>query len=341
MNKITYLFGAGASCNVLPIVKEIPERINGLVQVLRSRNLMLDDKSTFNANGDQSQDSKRVSQLKLIDDLNWLLNESGNHSSVDTFAKKLTIRKKFDELERLKRVLSVFFIFEQARRPPDKRYDTFYASIISRSGKLPENIRIVSWNYDHQFELSYSEYSGEKKILRNQDLLNVIQKNGINNYYDQSFRIYKLNGTTDVIDNEAFRQYSYFDEIILPVNKEFVEKIVKQFALFINSKSLKSTISFAWEPEENLNEGTGFMDTLISDVKDCVALAVIGYSFPFFNREIDRKIIGSMNQLRRVYFQAPDAEVLKERFSAIRDDNKNLEFVLIKDVGQFILPNEL
>ena len=115
MNKITYLFGAGASCNALPIVKEIPERIKSLIQILRSRNLMLDDKSTFDGHGFQSQDSQRVFQLKLIDDLNWLLSESGSHSSVDTFAKKLTIRKKFDELEKLKRVLSVFFIFEQAQ----------------------------------------------------------------------------------------------------------------------------------------------------------------------------------------------------------------------------------
>ncbi len=341
MNKITYLFGAGASCNALPIVKEIPEGIKSLMRVLKSRDLMLDDKSTFGGQGFQSQDSKRVFQLKLIDELNWLLNESGSHSSVDTLAKKLTIRKKFDELERLKRVLSVFFIFEQAQKPPDRRYDTFYASIISRSGKLPEKIRIVSWNYDHQFELSYSDYSGEIKILKNQDLLNVIQKKGINNYYDQSFRIYKLNGTTDVIDNEAFRQYSYIDEIKFSINKEFVEKIVKQFAIIINSKNLKSTISFAWEPEESADGGKGFIDTLVNDVKDSIALVVIGYSFPFFNREIDRKIINGMTQLRKVYFQSPEADSLIDRFKAIRSDMNNNDLIRVGDVKQFLLPNEL
>jgi len=70
-------------------------------------------------------------------------------------------------------------------------------------------------------------------------------------------------------------------------------------------------------------------------------LIVIGYSFPFFNREIDRKIIGNMEELEKVYFQAPDAETIKERFQAIRDDIDEKLLVTKKDIGQFLIPNEL
>jgi len=87
MNKITYLFGAGASRNALPICEEIPDRINNLINVLNSTDLLLDDKSPFEGVGGSSEKSKRGYQLQLIDDLNWLLNESKKHSSVDTLAK--------------------------------------------------------------------------------------------------------------------------------------------------------------------------------------------------------------------------------------------------------------
>jgi len=70
-------------------------------------------------------------------------------------------------------------------------------------------------------------------------------------------------------------------------------------------------------------------------------LIVIGYSFPYFNREIDREIIANMNNLKKVYFQSLDAENLKERFLSIRDDLKDNQLLVRKDCGQFLLPNEL
>lgn len=333
------MFGAGASKNALPIVKEIPERIKNLIEVLNSTVLFLDENAKFDVGN--SSKSKREYQLQLIDDLNWLLTESGRHSSVDTFAKKLTIRRRFNELEKLKRVLSIFFIFEQAQKPPDDRYDTFYASIINSSGRLPENIRIISWNYDYQFELAYSEYSGLTNIGKNQERLNVKQKTGVLIGHNQGFGIYKLNGTTEVFASQQYRQFAYVDEISVKIDMEFVETIIRNFAAIINSKNLKSTISFAWEPEEFPGVGKSFIDSVIDDLKDSIALVVIGYSFPFFNREIDRKILGSMTQLRKVYFQSPEADSLKQRFKAIRFDVRSDDLVGMTDVKQFLLPDEL
>lgn len=341
MNKITFLFGAGASCNALPIVKEIPERLKALIDILNSTTLMLDDNKTFEGLGSVSPKSKRAYQLELIEDLKWLLNESQRHSSVDTLAKKLTIRRQFDKLERLKNVLSVFFIFEQAQKPPDERYDTFYASIIDSSGTLPENIRIISWNYDYQFELGYSEYSGKKDIAENQTRLNVKQNLGVQFNLNQGFCIYKLNGSTEVFAPQRYRQFSYTDEIVTTIDKNFVEVIVRNFAGVINSKDVKSTLSFAWESINDFNSGSKFINSIVEDIKESIALVVIGYSFPFFNREIDRKIIGGMTHLRKVYFQSPEADLLIDRFKAIRGDMSNGDLIRVSDVKQFLLPNEL
>ncbi len=47
MNKITYLFGAGASKHALPIVNEIPDRILKLIALLETDELKLDKEVTF------------------------------------------------------------------------------------------------------------------------------------------------------------------------------------------------------------------------------------------------------------------------------------------------------
>ena len=46
-----------------------------------------------------------------------------------------------------------------------------------------------------------------------------------------------------------------------------------------------------------------------------------------------------MSNLKTVYFQAPDADKIKERFLSIRDDIKDLRLRL--DVDQFLIPDEL
>jgi hypothetical protein len=78
-------------------------------------------------------------------------------------------------------------------------------------------------------------------------------------------------------------------------------------------------------------EGTKFTNVLV----------VIGYSFPFFNREIDRKIIKAMSKIHKVYFQSKEPDALVERFQAIIPGIKTEALKPITDVEQFLLPNEL
>ena len=42
MSKITFLFGAGASRNCLPIVSEIPNRLYNLIDILKKDELQLE-----------------------------------------------------------------------------------------------------------------------------------------------------------------------------------------------------------------------------------------------------------------------------------------------------------
>lgn len=337
MNKIAYLFGAGASRNALPIVNEIPSRLKSLIDLLNSEKLQLSEEEKFTDIGLKNIESKIVYQKELITDLEWLLEESSKHASVDTFAKKLTIKREHKKLNRLKVALSIFFIFEQTINQPDKRYDSFFASIHNELYDFPENIRILSWNYDYQFELSYLEYSGQSEISNIQTSLNINHKYGDNHKRDK-FGIYKLNGTTGLYSDNGWRQYMYATNLNVEIDISFVNQIVRNYTAAIYLNNIYSNFSFAWERE---NPEKSIVEMAIEASKDCIALVVIGYSFPFFNRDIDRKIIGGMKNLKRVYFQAPDAEILIERFKAIKDDVENIELIPKYDLEQFVLPNEL
>ena len=139
MSKITYIFGAGASRNALPIVKDIPDRLKSLINLLESEKLQLSTEEKFKDTGLENLQSKNFYQKKLIKDLQWLLDYESKHSSVDTFARKLSIIGDHQNLKKLKVVLSVFFTFEQIIKQPDKRYDSFFASLYNEVNELPKN----------------------------------------------------------------------------------------------------------------------------------------------------------------------------------------------------------
>ena len=340
MKKIVYLFGAGASKNALPIVNEIPDRLKKLIDLIESDDYALSDKIGFKDLNLQNTQSKREYQSRMINDLDWLYSEleRDQHANIDTFAKKLMLKHNFQSLNRLKIALSVFLVCEQCLNKPDKRYDTFFASILSSTAKLPENIKILSWNYDSQFELTFCDYIDINSISESQTCLRV-QAKYLQNDHTDGFEIYKLNGTTGLHSHSGYMKYQYNDYLSVPFTVDFLDTVVQSYAAVNNSSSnISTSLSFAWEREP---AEQNFIDSASKATKEAVALVVIGYSFPFFNREIDRKIISEMTNLKRVYFQAPDADNLLERFKAIKDDLTNIELIPKYDVEQFLLPNEL
>jgi len=99
-------------------------------------------------------------------------------------------------------------------------------------------------------------------------------------------------------------------------------------------------LTFAWE---NTPLSNSIIENATLATSKTYVLVVIGYSFPFFNRVVDRRIINSMINLEKVYFQAPKEDVnnLITRFKAIRSDFKKLDPEPIEDIKQFFLPPEL
>ena len=74
-------------------------------------------------------------------------------------------------------------------------------------------------------------------------------------------------------------------------------------------------------------------------------LVIIGYSFPYVNRAIDRDIFASMQRLKTIYIQDKEgvSKEIKERveniFEYIQRDKPSI--VIKEDISQFYIPNEL
>ena len=118
-----------------------------------------------------------------------------------------------------------------------------------------------------------------------------------------------------------------------------LELIIRNYAtLRLGQLQLFSGLSFAWERFGKLEHD--IVEYAKGETSETEVLVVIGYSFPYFNREIDREVIGNMKSLQKVYFQAPDADILKERFLSIRDDIESSSLLPRFDLEQFLLPNE-
>lgn len=340
MVKVTYYFGAGASIGALPIVNQIPDRMRDMIDLLESEEYQLSDEEKY---ADLKIDvSKYNIQLKLIEDLKWLLEKSANHASIDTFAKKLFIKNQMDDLNKLKVVFSIYLILEQIKNKANPRYDSFFASVLFDDYySFPPNIRVLSWNYDFQFEKAFSEYTGDLEVSRNQSVLNVITKYAHNTPKNNKFTIIKLNGTSNILGSRGFMEYSYFQQMDDKITLDLIDKVVRNYGALrlTNWRDFFSGLSFAWEP--SFDNQHDIIEHAKNESFDTEVLVVIGYSFPYFNREIDRKIIGNMQKLKKVYFQAPDANDLRERFLSIRNDLPMENLLCRHDVGQFLMPNEL
>ncbi|HUX56318.1 MAG TPA: hypothetical protein VMV47_11390 [Bacteroidales bacterium] len=339
MSKIVYLFGAGASAGSLPVVNNMNERIGSLVHRLSEEDLILSDDQTFTGIEVGSFQSKREHQLTIIEGLKELESACNKHYSIDTYAKKLWIRNDLNGLKKLKALLSLFFTIEQIRNPPDPRYDFFLASLLKSLNGFPDNIRILSWNYDSQFEYAYSEFSNNTDVANIKKELNIYEKNmPITNYKENDFCIFKLNGSTDfcIKANPEPVPFYFSSKTDNKFDKNTVAYITRAYVSGLYSSAIDSLFSFAWE-EPN----SEFIQGIIHHTFNAEVLVVIGYSFPYFNRTIDRMIIQRMKNLEKVYIQSPDAHDIIERFHSITNDinPKNVIPKLHKDY--FYLPNEL
>lgn len=336
MANVTYLIGAGASAGKraqtngqiiegLPCVKEIPRRLSNLAGGFRS--------NVNNLGGVDRSEMER-----LVFTINALYEASNRHSTIDTYAKKLFLRGEQDSFEHTEAYLAIYFIIEQILLKPDSRYDTFLANILDNKLNIPDNINIISWNYDSQFEIAYREYSQDKQLPIASKMAWSLNDNP---------KILKVNGTAafeNLRDIPTLRanyprlSSSSFGrgEDYLDINR--MRYILELFKKLQKGEAGKTQLSFAFDGECN----ELFYKTIDKIVNITDALVVIGYTFPYFNREVDRRLMNKLDNNRtKIYIQDIYPERIKQSIEAVLPEFKESNFVLLNDVDQFFLPPEL
>ena len=350
---VTYLLGAGASAKSLPVVSNMKDRFRRFNSFI-SRNIDIPNKEI------------------VIDLMNLCLKQIEAHASVDTFAKKLYLQDTFKmsakaELFIIKHYLSLFFIAEQsafykefksesgemiAPFPViDPRYDPFLATLLQKSGKkvlLPENVNIVSWNYDYQLELAYTAFA--KCSL--QDALIQFNEIPTSNSLGPRGKIFKLNGTAAMYFDENEKSPSHLlsngkEEFDLSDFKNLLESFaaLKSVILSSNDHYRKPYINFAWEDSPFKRNNAEDLKNVLRQTK---ILVIIGYSFPNFNRLVDRELFKHLTSLEKIYYQTEEKFIksltirLQEGIMKHNNDYaERLSVVDYTDIDQFCIPFEL
>lgn len=340
---ITYLLGAGASYNAVPIVGEIEFAFKELAERFKEYKL---------SKGLEIDDSFYVLMMEAF-------RETSIYGTIDTYAKKLSLTND-KRLSKIKTVLSLFFtiwqnvddvkniissdsfskrrlvVAEEGKTEIFKKIDHRYFGLLTNylkneNGKviLPDNIKFISWNYDLQLENTIM------KLTNSPNLNGVINEFSFPNigsaYSKQSF--VHLNGIAGIHDNN--NKCYLLNDIFKP--NLTLNELFEVLAFIANDNTVMNDnyLTYAWEQDDISKTSISYAAKIMSETEIFI---IVGYSFPTFNDEIDKFLFESLHKsskFRKIYFQDPNAslELLKSRF-----DIKESKVEVIKDVKQFYLP---
>ncbi|KEZ93832.1 hypothetical protein [Nonlabens ulvanivorans] len=357
--KITYLFGAGASYNAVPILNSLSESMRSVVVFLKTEVRKPNSRNRNFKEADWWLKDYATAVNLFSDDLYELALKSDEYGTIDTYAKKLELNNEHQELKKMKFLVSIFFTIwqgyfykshilkqDESSRIKYSDIDIRYKSLVSNYllktqnsfPTLDSNVNFVSWNYDHQLESAFSLFFKNK--------LNLTELNDQIKFLPTSENVYSnnkilhLNGISNFwINNNKKLERIFQDDDELEI-KTIIKRIAQLYKPSNFGKSA-SLINYAWD--NNLSK--------LKDAKrifqETDILIIIGYSFPTFNREIDAQLlIGNNNKFEKIVYQDPNAS--KELLSVFDLDieaTRNIykekkEPIILQNTDQFHIPAE-
>lgn len=375
----------GSQPSVLPVVSEFNERLAvslaGLLNSVTGRSI--NDDVSLKAVWQDTYNSVRVrrgttnirSLAEFIDTVRESIKEQlgitleslNREASIDTLARRYYLMKDAtSKLNDLKALMSIFLIWEQYRFGVDKRYGLFWATILkghTGNAKLPDHVKILSWNYDSQLEMSIREFFASASVADMKGKLQVLpyetSKKSGQEFDPTRFFVLKINGSVDtslnrdrtIIDTHEYRatQIGQFrvrniQGIQAEVANDLLFTMYNCMQGILTPELRKETISplltFAWEEESHIQTD---LHRCLPSIKPAETLVIIGYSFPTFNRDMDRRILASMPKLKKLYVQTMPNSMgdVTSRLNALLPSEHTIKIVPIPNVDEFYVPYEL
>lgn len=345
MGKTVYLLGAGARYGKRNEDNSIKEGLPVVVEIKRE----LEEFKAWVCNLkdfgkpiiilEKERPFKEVQKyiVNAIDKFIDGLDDEERHPTIDSLAKDLY--DNYDATEAitnircgnlygyLKFLMASFFLYEQHVHPHDTRYDRFLDSVLTVEGNIPNNMYFLTWNYDMQMEISYYLKTGKRLPV-----CIPVEKDG----YTTDAKVFKINGSANYFN------VNHMDCLVVKDEKELIERIFHQYAITYSDKgrifsSGTTDLYFAWE-KEIFDQKSEYLK---SNIKDADTLVVIGYSFPDVNATIDKEILDSMPNLKRVFVQDRNPEKVIRDLVPLLDIRLSNNITAIHDVSAFYIPDSL
>jgi hypothetical protein len=205
----------------------------------------------------------------------------------------------------------------------------------------------LNWNYDFQIQLAGEVFVKETftfdksgATVHSPSLVNYYPTLGhemhVNNHSRNLMDIsmVHLNGIANLFYEmpTTYIQSTTTSDINEIINREIYEREKKH-----------TLMTFAWENETmDSNLLRKRMEIATTIIKDTDILIIVGYSFPFFNREVDKQIFEAIKisgKLKKIIYQDPykTGEFLRKQFNLSED----IEIVHVAETDNYFVPNEL
>ncbi len=288
--ELTYILGAGASFESIPVVKTFGERFNKFAVYLKDccktesgiRILKPDEREKF---------------LLVADEVEDLYLAFKTHQSFDTYFKKLFHRNDLESIKRSKKILNIYFTWEHSydamekeyatsefkkESSIDKRYDGLIAGLLKPIQGVAEPfypINFISWNYDVNLLLSLKNFFQPDSTLLEFITEDIKRVNDFEWKIGNKISIVNMNG--------FFFSKDFFSKLHNAESGDCFKTIKNRInANFLNEEvddSDAMEIKFAWETNNKVGE------IALEKIKSSENIIIIGYTFPLYNRLIDNK----------------------------------------------------
>jgi hypothetical protein len=307
--KVTYLLGAGASYEAVPVANAFAKTMQ---QWVAGPATSMPDSVRHHPQFE--------SFVQHIQELSVAAEREGG---IDAYARVLTLSQRAESIKKLralKATLSCWLLARQRGGKIDKRYVHFLGALARGGAGQPvtfdHRVNVVTWNYDLQIELVCSLRLGvpEDQVV---SVLNAPPPE-----YDQEIRIdpsgffvARLNGFAGAHRlGPSHAQAGRFQRVLgLVFHKDSFRSMIEILDLFgkyLDENDLVPAIDFAWESQSMWSKH--LEHDVDKALKQTTHLVIIGYSFPAFNADVDRRLLSAMTPTN-VIIQDPNSSEVAGR----------------------------
>lgn len=353
-NELTYILGAGASFQSIPVVKNFPMRFSSFSSYL-----------SRTSNNTSFDENKREAFILAHQKAQEICDAFRAHQSFDTYFKKLFHTSQLRKIAEAKKILNLYFIWEYLSRPTakpdiydetifwkqsaiDKRYDALVAGLLKpKAGKSEPYcpINFITWNYDMNLFMSLKNYFSPNKLFG--DFLSTIDKKNNLWQIEDKISIINMNGYSYCTKFSPFKSMNDLTSVKKEIYEWIYEKITDRYFSQDYSDKDSESIKFAWE----LTSGSKTSDLeCIKQAREKISrsanIVVIGYTFPLYNRLVDYEYFNNLTVGgKRISIQDPNAIQIKKSLASdfnISSENSPIFYVdEITNCDSFFVPSNI